>query len=88
MDCMCHKIFFFYFFPNRLKMVKPILSSWAVQEQVAGWMWTVSCRSFSQHILAEPCYIESSIETLFMVRSLASKCIEAEGKKWLGETSL
>lgn len=33
---MCHEIFFFCFFPNHLKAIKTILSSQAIQKQVAG----------------------------------------------------
>lgn len=77
----------FIFFPSHLKMAQTILSSWAVQKQAEGWMWTASCCSFSQLIFAVPRYIERSPETVFKVRSFSSKCINAEGKDFLEKLS-
>lgn len=75
------------FFPSHLKMVQTILSSWAVRRQVAGWMGTASCRSFSQHNYAGPWYTESSLETLFKVRSFSPKRVNAEGNRFLENLS-
>ena len=62
-----HDVFFFSkyyssdFFPQPLKNVKTILSSWAIQTQVGGWIWPMGhyLRTPTRASFLSPCVLYS-----------------------------